>query len=99
VRDRAYRIPPLSRPDAAELVREPLASPLLFGHLGAPATDAAAMEDLLLRVGQLAYDLPEVAQLEMNPVLVQTSGLAVLAATATLAPPAQRRDGPARRLG
>ncbi|MFI5101565.1 MAG: acetate--CoA ligase family protein, partial [Actinomycetes bacterium] len=98
VDDRAYRIPPLARHDAAALVRGPRAAPLLFGHRGAPPADAAALEDLVLRVGRLAYDLPEIAALELNPVLAQASGAAVLAATAVCAPPVQRRDGPARRL-
>ena len=99
VRDRAYRIPPLSAPDAAALVREPKAAPLLFGHRGSPLMDTGAVQDLLLRVGQLAYDLPELAGLELNPVLAMQDGVAVLSATASCAPPAARRDGPARRLG
>ncbi len=98
VDDRAYRIPPLAQHDAAALVREPRAAPLLFGHRGAPPADAAALEDVVLRVGRLAYDLPEIAALELNPVLAQASGAAVLAATAVCAPPVQRADGPARRL-
>jgi acyl-CoA synthetase (NDP forming)/GNAT superfamily N-acetyltransferase len=98
VGDRAYRIPPLARHDAAALVHGPKAAPLLFGHRGAPPADTAALEDLLLRVGRLAHDLPEVAALELNPVLAQASGVAVLAASAVCAPPARRRDGPARRL-
>ncbi len=97
--DRAYRIPPLAQHDAAALVRGPRTAPLLFGHRGAPAADIAALEDLVLRIGRLAYDLPEVASLELNPALAQASGVAVLAAAAALAPPAERRDGPARRLG
>ena len=41
---------------------------------------------------------PEIVDLELNPVLAQASGAAVLAASAVCAPPARRRDGPARRL-
>ena len=99
VGDRAYRIPPLTRHDAAGLVREPRAAPLLLGHRGAPPVDVGALEDLALRVGRLADDLPEVASLELNPVLAQSAGTAVLGATVVCAPPMQRRDGPARRLG
>jgi acyl-CoA synthetase (NDP forming) len=98
VEDRAYRIPPLSAPDAAGLVREPKAAPLLFGHRGSPPMDAAALQDLLLRIGQLAYDLPEVAALELNPVLALPHGVAVLSVTASCTPPVARGDGPARRL-
>ena len=45
--DRAYRIPPLTDVDAAEMVREVQAAPLLFGYRGADPADVAAIEDLL----------------------------------------------------
>jgi succinyl-CoA synthetase beta subunit len=99
VEDRAFRIPPLSEHDAAQLVRAPRAAPLLFGHRGAPAMDGLALELLLLRLSRLAYDVPELAELELNPVLALPEGLAVLSATARVATPIARRDGPARRLG
>ncbi len=98
VEDRGYRIPPLDRADAAALVRTPLAAPLLFGYRGAPSMDTDAVEDLVLRVGRLAYDLPEVAALELNPVLALPQGAAVLSASARVSSPAARRDRPARRL-
>jgi acyl-CoA synthetase (NDP forming) len=98
VEDRGYRIPPLDAADAADLVRSPLAAPLLFGYRGAPAMDTGAVERLLLRVGKLAYDLPELAALELNPVLALPTGAAVLSASARLLHPLARRDRPARRL-
>jgi acyl-CoA synthetase (NDP forming) len=99
VGDAGYRIPPLSRHDASELVRAPRAAALLRGYGGAPPVDLAALEDLVLRLGRLAYDLPEIAELELDPVLAYADGFAVLAARARVAPPLARRDGPARRLG
>jgi acyl-CoA synthetase (NDP forming) len=44
-------------------------APLLTGYRGAAPVDTTALEDLLLRVGRLADDLPEVAELDLNPVL------------------------------
>ena len=99
VEDRGYRIPPLSDLDAAALVRSPKAAPLLFGYRGAETMDVAALEDLLLRVSRLADDLPELARLELNPVLATPSGVAVLSGCARLAPPVARRDPGVRRLG
>jgi acyl-CoA synthetase (NDP forming) len=99
VEDRGYRIPPLSDLDAAALVRSPKAAPLLFGYRGAETMDVAALEDLLLRVSRLADDLPELARLELNPVLATPSGVAVLSGSARLAPPVARRDTGVRRLG
>jgi acyl-CoA synthetase (NDP forming) len=99
VGDRAHRIPPLSAYDASELVRAPRAAPLLSGHRGAPAMDLPALEQLVVRLGQLAYDLPELARLTLSPVLALPQGVAVVSAAAWVAPPLVRRDGPARRLG
>jgi len=68
--DRAYRTLPLTDLDAAEMVREPRAWPMLDGYRGAEPADVAALEELLLRVGRLADDLPEVLGLTLDPVLV-----------------------------
>jgi len=73
--DRAFRILPLTDVDAHELVRSLRGSPLLFGYRGAPPADVAALEDLLLRVGLLADELPEVLELDLNPVVVSEHGV------------------------
>ncbi len=96
--DRSFRIPPLTDSDAAAMVREVRASPLLFGHRGAAPVAHAAVEELLLRVATLCDELPEVACLELNSVLVSASGLAVLDVDLRLAPPAVRSDLGPRRL-
>jgi acyl-CoA synthetase (NDP forming) len=96
--DRAFRIIPLTDLDAAELVRSVHAAPILFGYRGSEPVDVAAVERLLLRVARLADDLPEVVALELNPVVVGTSGLSVLGATARLARPPARLDTGPRRL-
>ena len=66
--DHALRIVPLTDEDAREQVRSLRGSPLLFGYRGASAVDVAALEDVLLRVGRLADELPEVAEMDLNPV-------------------------------
>ena len=95
--DMAHRIPPLSDVDVSDLVRSIRAAPRLFGYRGTPALDVAALEDILARVSRLADDLPEVADLELFPVLVGQSGAKVLAATIRLSPPPGRSDGGTRR--
>jgi acyl-CoA synthetase (NDP forming)/RimJ/RimL family protein N-acetyltransferase len=72
--DYAARLTPLSQPDADDMIRELRAAPLLFGHRGAPPVDASALADVLLRVSQLADDLPEVAELDLNPVIASPAG-------------------------
>jgi acyl-CoA synthetase (NDP forming)/RimJ/RimL family protein N-acetyltransferase len=97
--DRGYRIPPLTDTDAHDLVDAPGASPMLNGIGGTEPVDHAAIEDLLLRVGQLADDVPELGDLRLEPVVVAEEGLAVLGARAVLRRPQARSDAEARRLG
>ena len=96
--DVARRFPPLCEGDVADLVRSVRAAPLLFGHRGAAPVDVDALEDLIARLSLLADDLPQVAYLELNPVVVATSGLAVLDAGIRLAVPPGRADTDQRRM-
>lgn len=96
--DRAFRIPPLTDADAAALVREPGAAPLLQGYHGAEQVDLAALEDLAVRLGLLADELPEVAELELNPILGWGRGVAALDGRAVLRRPDVRTDLDVRRL-
>jgi len=96
--DHAFRVLPLTDRDAAELVRSVRAAPLLFGYRGSEPVDVDALEALLLRVACLADDLPEVAELELNPVIVAGTGTTVLDATARVTPPTARPDTGPRRL-
>lgn len=76
--DVAHRLVPATDQDAAALIREVRAAPLLFGWRGAEPVDTAALEELLLRVSRLVDDLPEVASVDLEPVVVAPHGLAVL---------------------
>jgi len=96
--DRGYRIPPLTDIEAHELVDAPGAAPILAGHGGTPPVDRLALEDLLIRIGLLADDVPELADLRLDPVIVAGQGLAVLGARAVLRLPTGRVDPDVRRL-
>ncbi|GHE45063.1 GNAT family N-acetyltransferase [Streptosporangium violaceochromogenes] len=99
LRDEAHRLAPLTREDAVELIRAPRAAPLLFGEYGYPPVAVGALAELLIRMGRLADDLPEVAGLKLDPVLVGRSGVVVLGARAVLsAPRGPRVDAGPRRL-
>ncbi|MGW5158967.1 bifunctional acetate--CoA ligase family protein/GNAT family N-acetyltransferase [Nonomuraea wenchangensis] len=99
LQDQGYRLAPLTAEDAAALVRSVRAAPLLFGQYGYPPVAVDALEDLLVRVGRLANDLPEVARLDLDQVLVGESSVMILGARATLRTPAgPRLDGGPRRL-
>ncbi|MCM3885386.1 GNAT family N-acetyltransferase [Frankia sp. R82] len=95
--DRAHHILPLTDVDAARLVRAVRAAPLLLGYHGSQPLDVAALEDLLLRVGRLADDLPEVVSLTLDPVVVSAERITVLSAEVVVGPSVPRADvGPRR---
>ena len=84
--DRALRILPLTDEDAHELVRSLRTSPLLLGYRGSPALDVAALEDTILRVAQLAQDLPEITDMDLNPLIVYEHGVVAVDAKVHCAP-------------
>jgi acyl-CoA synthetase (NDP forming) len=86
LRDTALRIVPLTDVDASEMIRSLRTSPLLFGFRGAAPVDAAALEGVLLRVGLLAEHVPEIAELDCNPVVVSARGVTVVDVKVRLAP-------------
>ncbi|MFN2538116.1 MAG: acetate--CoA ligase family protein, partial [Mycobacteriales bacterium] len=90
--DPVVRTLPLTDLDAAELVRSIRGFALLEGH------DIAALEDVLHRVAQIGEDLPAVAEVLLDPVLVHHSGVTLLHAGVRLLPPAENPEDFARRL-
>ncbi len=70
LRDVAVRVAPLTDRDAEEMVREIRGFPLLDGYRGAPKANVAAVIDVVHRVSRLAIELEEVAELDLNPVVV-----------------------------
>lgn len=95
--DVSYGVPPLTTTDVAHMVRSVRAAPRLFGYKGLPSADAAAIEDLIGRVSELADDHPEIRSLELYPVVVSERGAAVLSARVTVSD-ANRKDGLRRAL-
>jgi acyl-CoA synthetase (NDP forming)/GNAT superfamily N-acetyltransferase len=73
--DHAARLAPLTSTDADDLIYSLRAAPLLLGHRGQPPADVAALRDTLLRVSRLADDLPQVAELDLNPVIARPDGV------------------------
>ena len=77
--DRAARLAPMTESDADEMLSSVCAAPLLPGRSGTPAADIASLKDILLRVSQLAEDLPQVAELELSPVVARPDGAVAIA--------------------
>jgi acyl-CoA synthetase (NDP forming)/GNAT superfamily N-acetyltransferase len=84
--DRAFRLVPLTDLDAAELVGAVRAAPLLAGYRGAPAVDVGALTDLVQRVARMAQDIPEIAEMDLNPVLVNSGGATAVDVKVRLVP-------------
>jgi acyl-CoA synthetase (NDP forming) len=78
LRDVAVRLAPLGRAEAAEMVRSLKTYRLLTGFRGEPARDVSALEEALLRVSALAEDLPEVAEVDCNPIIVAEHGAVIV---------------------
>jgi acetyl coenzyme A synthetase (ADP forming)-like protein len=74
VGDARFRLAPLTDRDAQELAEAGKAGALLAGFRGAAPADTLAVIDLLLRVSRLVDDLPELAELDLNPVIAGPDG-------------------------
>src|SRR4029453_10517295 len=86
-----FRIAPLTDVDAEELLAQEKTDLLVAGYRGAPAPDTAALTDLLHRLSRLGEDLPEVAELDLNPVIAGPEGCVVVDARARVRRPPERR--------
>jgi acyl-CoA synthetase (NDP forming) len=95
--DRSARLSPLTDADAADMIRGVSAAPLLLGQADRPPVDVAALAGLLLRVSRLADDVPEVAELDLNPVIAKPGGVRVMAARIRITP-VQPQDPFLRKL-
>jgi acetate---CoA ligase (ADP-forming) len=84
--DAQFRLAPLTDVDAEELVTTGKAGSLVAGYRGQPVSDAGALADLVLRLSQLADDHPEVAELDLNPVVGLPDGCVAVDARIRLRP-------------
>jgi acyl-CoA synthetase (NDP forming) len=78
LKDVSFRIAPLERRDAEEMVAEIKGYSLLMGARGQAGCDVRAVTDLLMAVSQMVTDHPEIKELDLNPVRVYEKGLMVL---------------------
>jgi acyl-CoA synthetase (NDP forming) len=96
--DRSFLLPPVSRQDAARAIRSLRVWPLLEGYRGSPRTDVASLEQMLVSLGRLATDVPELAELDLNPVMCGPDGAVVVDAKVGLRVAPQVGDGVPRQL-
>ncbi len=74
LKDVSFRIVPLSRRDAAEMLREIRGYPLLEGYRGGEAVDISCLEEWLLKISAFVEKNPEIMELDLNPIFAYSDG-------------------------
>src|SRR6266446_1082662 len=92
--DKALALPPLDLALARELIGRTRVSRVLKAYRDVPAADVDAVALLLVKLAQLAADLPELRELDLNPVLADQNGLIAVDARIAVAPVEATRRGP-----
>ena len=75
LKDVAFRIVPVARFDAAEMIREIKGFPMLTGFRGSEPCDLEALEKLIVSVSDFVEKHPEVKELDLNPVFAYKDGV------------------------
>jgi acetate---CoA ligase (ADP-forming) len=79
LRDVTFRVAPLARQEAEEMLDQVRAHALLDGVRGQPPKDKSAIVDVLLRISQLVQDFPDIIEMDINPLMVYNQGEGALA--------------------
>lgn len=87
LKDVVFRAVPLSRADAAEMLDQVQAAPVLRGVRGAAPTDRESLIDLIIKVSNMAHCHPEIAEIDFNPVFAHADGYTVADTRVILKPP------------
>ncbi|MFG2076297.1 bifunctional acetate--CoA ligase family protein/GNAT family N-acetyltransferase [Nonomuraea maritima] len=82
--DRAFRIAPVV--DPLDMIGELRCAPVLYGYRGSPPVDVQALAEQIVRTGRLLEDLPQVAELDLNPVIVTPEGAVAVDALVRVKP-------------
>jgi acetate---CoA ligase (ADP-forming) subunit beta len=74
LKDVSFRIVPLAKRDAREMIRDIKGYPVLEGYRGQPPSDVAALEDMILKVSAFVERTPVIKELDLNPVFAYKDG-------------------------
>jgi acetyltransferase len=94
IADKALALPPLDLELARDLIGRTRVSRLLNAYRSVPAADTDAVALVLAKLAQLAADLPEVRELDLNPLLADETGVIVVDARVAIAPVETAQRGP-----
>jgi acyl-CoA synthetase (NDP forming) len=84
LKDVSFRIVPLVKRDAAEMIREIKGYPLLEGYRGQEPVDVANLEDMILKVSDFVEKHPEIGELDLNPIFAYKDGAVAVDARVVL---------------
>jgi acetyltransferase len=84
LKDVVFRVAPLTRVEAEEMVREIRSFPLLAGARGEKPVDLNATVECLLRVSQMVSDFPQIVELDINPLFAYEDGRGAMAVDARI---------------
>jgi acetate---CoA ligase (ADP-forming) len=74
IKDVIFKLHPITDLDAAEMIGSLKMTKLFNGYRGSPPSDIQAIQDLLLRLSAMVEDIPEISELDLNPVNVRPEG-------------------------
>ena len=74
LKDVSFRVAPITRQDAVDMIHEIRSYPLLVGVRGEKSADIQAIIECLLRLSQLVTDFPQIMELDINPLMVGEAG-------------------------
>ena len=84
LKDVSFRLIPITRDDAVEMIHEIRSYKILEGARGMPKADEGALVDILLNTSRMVSDCPEIKELDMNPILVYEKGAKIVDARVIL---------------
>jgi acetyltransferase len=94
INDKALALPPLDLALARDLMARTRVSRILKAYRDVPAVDESAIALLLVKLAQLAADIPEIREVDLNPLLADESGLIAVDTRIAVAPLGKVRPGP-----
>lgn len=97
IADRSLGLPPLDDVLARDMIGRTRVAKRLAGYRDRPAAKLDAVAQVLIALGRIAVDLPEVAELDINPLLTDADGVLALDARVRLSPPSENASPPAIR--
>jgi acetyl-CoA synthetase (ADP-forming) len=78
LKDVSFRVAPIERRDAEEMIKEIKAYKILEGARGNPPVDQETLADILLKTSSMLMDCPEIKELDMNPILAYPDGARIV---------------------